>query len=642
MYAKAKDTPAAVALRARHRPWHHRPMEPGSIADALRIARIALLAFAVAAPSVAAPAFAAPPRAGAVPTAADETKAPDHAKVLHLALPRAETGFDPARASEVYSGEVISAIMEPLLTFDYLARPVKLVPLTAEEVPKPEDQGRRYTFRVRKGIYFAPDPAFGGHPRELTAADYVYAIERLVDPANRSPNAFYVEGKIVGLDALAAKAKQSGRFDYDAKVPGLHLRDRYTLEITLTRSDYTFPQVMALFNLSAVAREVVARYGSDIAAHPVGTGPYVLKQWVPASRIVLEANPRFRGVTWDFTPDDDQDDRTLAARMRGRRLPQIGVVDIRVMEEAQSRWLAFERGELDVIDLPSDFVPVALPDGRLAKSLADKGIYLSRILLPAISYTAFNMQDPVVGGFSNAKLALRRAIVMAYDTEAEIRVIRQGQAVPLQTPIPPGVAGFDAEFRRAIRYDPAAANELLDRFGYTRGADRFRRLPDGKPLTITLSSQTDTTAREFEALWKKAMDSIGIRFAVDKGRFSDQIKAALACRYQMWSYGWIADYPDGDNFVQLLYSGNTHQSNVACYHSPTYDALYLRSRQLPDSPDRTRLFDQMTKQFEIDSPWRLGVASYRNMLVQRRVVGYKAHPVLLAPWLYVDLDNAAR
>ncbi|MGH8801096.1 MAG: ABC transporter substrate-binding protein, partial [Casimicrobiaceae bacterium] len=122
----------------------------------------------------------------------------------------------------------------------------------------------------------------------------------------------------------------------------------------------------------------------------------------------------------------------------------------------------------------------------------------------------------------------------------------------------------------------------------------------------------------------------------------DQIKAALACRYQMWSYGWIADYPDGDNFMQLLYGGNIHQSNVACYHSPTYDSLYLRSRQLPDSPDRTLLYEQMTKQFEIDSPWRLGVASYQNTLVQRRVIGYKAHPVLLAPWLYVDLDTGTR
>jgi ABC-type transport system substrate-binding protein len=122
------------------------------------------------------------------------------------------------------------------------------------------------------------------------------------------------------------------------------------------------------------------------------------------------------------------------------------------------------------------------------------------------------------------------------------------------------------------------------------------------------------------------------------GKFADHLKAAKACQLMMWGSAWTADYPDGDNFMQLLYGGNIHQSNAACYRSPTYDALYLRSRQLPDSPDRTKLFDQMTKQFEIDSPWRLGVATCRNVLLLRRVVGYKANPDRLAPWLSVDVD----
>src|SRR4029078_5463304 len=158
----------------------------------------------------------------------------------------------------------------------------------------------------------------------------------LVDPANRSPNAFYVAGKIVGLDALAAKAKQNGaRFDDGARVAGLEAPDRYTLRITLTHSDYTFPQVLALPALSAVAREVVGAYADDLAAPPGGTGPYVLKEWVRASRMVLTANPGFRGYVWNFEPGDDPGDRTLAARMRGRPMPQIGTIDIRVIAEPQ-------------------------------------------------------------------------------------------------------------------------------------------------------------------------------------------------------------------------------------------------------------------------------------------------------------------
>src|SRR5690348_16552133 len=357
--------------------------------------------------------------------AASDAVAADSSKVLHVSLPRAETGFDPAQANEVYSGAVIAAIMEPLLTFDYLARPVKLAPLTAEAMPAVSDDGKRYTLKLRKGVYFASDPAFKGKRRELTAADYVYAIKRLVDPGNRSPNAFYVEGKIAGLDALVAKAKQNGgRFDYGARVTGLETPDRYTLRITLTHSDYTFGQVLALPALSAVAREVVDAYPSNVAAHPVGTGPYMLKEWVRASKIVLEANPGFRGFTWDFEPGDDPADKAIAARMRGVKMPQVGRIEISVMEEPQSAWLAFQRGELDILNVPATFAPVALPHGKLAPDLAKQGVYLSRILLPAINYTAFNMRDPVVGGLANDKIALRRAITMAYDIDAEVDVIR--------------------------------------------------------------------------------------------------------------------------------------------------------------------------------------------------------------------------
>jgi ABC-type transport system substrate-binding protein len=565
--------------------------------------------------------------------------AADPAKVLRVALIRAETGFDPAMASEIYSSAVIAAIMEPLLTFDYLARPVKIIPLTAAALPEVTDDGKTYTFRIRPGIFFADDPAFKGRRRELIAEDYIYSIKRLVDPAMRSPNAFYVAGKIVGLDDAARAASKTGAFDYGARIAGLEAVDRYTLRIRLTGTDYTFASVMALPILSAVAREVVEAYPGKVQAHPVGTGQYVLKSWVPASKITLEANPTFREATWNFAAGDDPGDRAIVAALRGRKMPLVGTIEISVMEEQQSRWLAFQRGELDILELPGVFAPVALRGDQLSAELAAKGVYLSRILDPTITYTAFNMRDPVVGGSAKEKVALRRAIVMAYDTAAEIAIVRKGQGMSLQMPIPPGVAGYAPGYRAGIRYDPVLANRLLDQMGYRKGADGFRTQPDGKPLTIRYSSQTDATARDFDELWKKSFDSIGIRMEVVKGKFSDQIKAGISCQYQMWGYGWQADYPDGDNFMQLLYSPNINQSNVACYASPEYDALYRKSRQLADSPERTALFEQMARQFEADTPWRLRVAPYRNLLAQPRVIGYKAHPVLLGEWIYVDVET---
>jgi peptide/nickel transport system substrate-binding protein len=569
--------------------------------------------------------------------------AADASKVLRIAMAYGETGFDPARAGDVNSVVVLAGIMEPLLSFDYLARPVRLVPLTAAALPDIADGGKTYTFKIQQGITFASDPAFGGRKRELTAHDYVYAIKRVVDPALRSPNAFHIAGKIVGLDELAAAAARRGtKFDYEAPVAGLQALDRFTLRIRLKRADSTFAYVMAHSATSAVAREVIEAYAGDVESHPVGTGPYKLKSWTRAAKIVLEANPEFRGVVWNFTPDGDAGDAAIAEVMRGKRMPQVGIVEFRVFHDPQTIWLAFLDGQVDLATLPDALTPLALHEGALAPHLASRGIRLSRFLEPAITYTAFNMRDPVVGGFAKEKIALRRAIAMAYDNQEEIKVLRKGNAIELSMLVPPGIAGYSRDYGSNVAHGPVLANRLLDEMGFRRGADGFRMLPDGKPLAIRYSTQRDANAREFGELWKKAFDSIGVRLLIEQGYFPDQIKAAQACRYQMWSYGWFADYPDGDNFAQLLAGSSVHQSNVACYASPVYDALYAQSREMSDSPQRTRLYERMARQMETDAPWRLHVASYRNALAQPRVIGYKAHPFLQATYVYADVDDASR
>ncbi|KAB2845235.1 MAG: heme-binding protein, partial [Burkholderiales bacterium] len=390
--------------------------------------------------------------------------------------------------------------------------------------------------------------------------------------------------------------------------------------------------------VGAVAREVIEHYKDDTQGHPVGTGPYMLKQWIRGSKIVLVANPDYRGMTWDFQPGDDPEDKAIVAAMKGKKMPTIGNIEIFIMEEEQSRWLAFQRGELDVLRFPGSFAPIALPEGKLAPDLVKKGITISRIIEPEITYTAYNMQDPIVGGFEKEKVALRRALTMAYSNADEIRIIRKGQAIEAQSPVPFGVVGHNPKYRSSIPHDPALANALLDKFGYKKGKDGYRNLPSGKPFTIKLTTETNAVSREFDELWKKAFDSIGVRMEVDKGKFSDHYRAAKQCQLQMWGQAWIADYPDGENFMQLLYGPNTGASNNACYKSPAFDKLYEQTRSMPNSPERDRLFEQMARQLEADTPWRLGVSRYRTQFIQPQVKGYKKHPMIRAEWLYVDIE----
>jgi ABC-type transport system substrate-binding protein len=566
----------------------------------------------------------------------------DPAKVLRVAFDAAETGFDPVKVTDNYSSQVLRCVFERLLSYDYLARPAKLIPMTAEALPAVTNGGKTYTFKVRKGIYFQPDPAFKGQRRELTAADYAYSIKRFMDPANRSPWRFLVDGKIVGLDAVAKKAAQTKRFDYDAKVPGLELVDRYTLRIHLTEVDYNFAYILAMPSMSAVAREVIEAYADDTNAHPVGTGPYKLASWTRKAKIVLDANPDYREVVWDFAGSDDPRDRAAVAAMKGKSIPQIGRIEISVIEEEQSRWLAFQRGELDFIDRFGSFAPIAIPGNKLAPDLAKRGIGWDRSVEPEVTYYFFNMQDPTLGGSTKEKIALRRALMLAYDIREEIEVIRKGQAIADEMPVPPGVVGYDPSYRSMVRYDPALANQLLDYFGYKKGADGYRADPSGKPLTVVLTSEPQAISREYDELWKKSLDAIGVRFEARKSPFSDNLKAAEACQLAMWGAAWIADYPDGENFMQLLYGPNVHQSNHSCYESAAFDALYVKMKNMPDSPERNRLFLVMSRQMEVDGAWKMGVSRYRNVLVYPQVKGYRYHPILVSAWEYMDVDPSLR
>ena len=343
--------------------------------------------------------------------------AADMDKVVRHAFRVAETSFDPARESDRYSAFIIEALFESLLTYDYLARPVKLVPGAAESMPQVADDGATYTFRVRKGVYFADDPVFKGAKRELTAQDFAYSIRRMYDPKLRSPNLYFFEGKIIGADELMQQAKKTGKYDYDAPIAGLEVLDRYTLRIRLKQPDYNFQYVMAMPLAVAMAREVVEHYGEDARSHPVGTGPYMLKEWRRSSKIVLEANPNYREEYVAGSTGQTAEDAAIVANLQGKRLPIVGRIEVVIIEEPQPRWLAFANKEFDYIeDLPNEFVNIVAPNGKLAPNLAKQGVFMQREPQLEITITAFyNMRDPVIGGYTPEKVALRRAMNLGYN-----------------------------------------------------------------------------------------------------------------------------------------------------------------------------------------------------------------------------------
>lgn len=570
--------------------------------------------------------------------------AADMNKIVRHAFRVAESSFDPARESDRYSAFFIEAIYDSLLSYDYLARPVKLVPGVATAMPEVADGGATYTFRIKKGVHFADDPVFKGKRRELTAQDFAYSIRRFYDPKLRSPNLYYFEGKIIGADEVMQQAKKDGKFDYDAPIAGLEVLDRYTLRIRLKEPDYNFQYVMAMPLAMGIAREVVEHYGEDARSHPVGTGPFMLKEWRRSSKIVLEANPNFREEYFAGSRGETPEDNAIYDRLQGKRLPIIGRVEVVVIEEPQPRWLAFANGELEYIeDLPNEFVNIVAPGGKLAPSLAKLGVRMQREPQLEITITAFyNMRDPVIGGYAPEKVALRRAMNLGYNQPEELMIARKGQAMSAESPIPPGAAGYDASFHSSAQeYDPARAKALLDLFGYVdRDGDGYREMPDGSPLLLEFGSTPDASGRDLDVVWKKSMDAIGVNIKFKKARWPDLNKESKAAKLQVGSFlAWYADYPDGDNFLQLLYGPNSSpQSNAANFALPAFDSLYERARRMPDSAERTLLYQQMTKLFLAYAPWRLGVHRVQTHLDQPWLLNYKKHPILYEAWKYLDVD----
>ena len=568
-------------------------------------------------------------------------------KTLRVAFPTAETGFDPAQVQDLYSRTVIGHILDAPLEFDFMARPARLRVNTAVAMPEVSADFRTFTFRLRPGVRFQDDPAFKGAPRELVAADYVYSWKRIYDPRWKSPMLFVLENsKVLGLTELRAAALKSRRpFDYDNPVEGLQTLDRYTFRVRLTepnpRMIYNFADA-SLFG--AVAREVVEAYGDDIMAHPVGTGPFRLGAWTRSSRIVLERNPGYREEWYDLEAAADVP--ALAAetqQLQGRRLPMVDRVEIAVIEESQPRWLAFLQGQLDILDpVPTDLMRVATPNRRLAPFLEKRRVKAMFTPMSDVTLSYFNMEHPLVGGYTPEKVALRRAIALGFDGQLYIRSIFSGFGVQAQSPFCPGTWGYDPAYRTTMsEYDPARARALLDTYGYVdRNGDGWRETPQGNPLTLEIASTSTQRDRSQNELWTKFMNALNLRTTFRIAQWPELVKLSTGGQLMMWGYGWQLGQPDSDTNFGMAYGSNMESINDARFNLPAFNRLFEQQRVLPDGPERLAILHEAGRLMVAYMPYMLHMHRVYVDLCQPWVTGFRRHPFTSRKWTWIDVDAA--
>jgi ABC-type transport system substrate-binding protein len=357
---------------------------------------------------------------------------------------------------------------------------------------------------------------------------------------------------------------------------------------------------------------------------------------------VLERNPTYRDDVYQAQPAaGDAVGGAMAAQLRGRKLPFIDRVEVYIVEENQPRWLAFLNTEHDLVDeLPYDFANLVIPNGQLAPNLQRRDVQMDRAPRASVDMALFNMEHPVVGGYTPEKVALRRAIGLAYSIDDEIRLVRKGQSIPSESPVSPMTTGYDPRFRSEMsEYSPARAKALLDAFGYVdREGDGWREQPDGSPLRLEMATQPDQLSRQLDEIWKRCMSAVGIRIDFRAAKWPENLKNSRAGKLMVWRVGWTAAQPDGDTFLALGYGPNKGQANHARFDLAEFNRIYARQRTLPDGPERDALFREAKRLFVAYMPYKFVGHRIETSVYHPWVIGFRRHPFMRDFWKYVDID----
>ena len=546
-------------------------------------------------------------------------------------------GFDPAKSGDVSSSMAIGKMYEGLLEYSYLDRPYKVEPSLAAAMPEVSRDGLTYTFKIRAGIFFQDDPCFpDGRGRELVAEDFVYSIKRVADIKNASSGYWAFNGRIVGLDDFRTSTEGAEPTDYDAPIEGLRALDDRTLQIQLTGPYPQLLWILAMHYSFAVPREAVEFYGDDFVNHPVGTGPFRLSHWKRNYRVEFVRNPKWAetGRVELYPSEGSEEDRAAGLLDdAGKQLPFLDRIVQYVVDDPATQWMMFLSGHFSFSGISRDNWDVVIKeDSGLDEKLTDQKIRLLASPTLDLYYIGFNMDDPVVG--PNKKL--RQALSCVYNPGIMVKYYN-GRITPVYGPVPDPLAGFKPE-PTAYSHNLEKAKKLLAEAGYPGGIDpeTGRRLE----LTLELGSAAGDTRQRIDLL-VDMFEKAGIVLRASYNNWPTFLDKMDRRQAQLFQLGWVADYPDPENFLQLFHSDNVSPGpNHANYANPEFDTLYEKMRNLLPGEEKDRLCEQMADLVIEDCPWIFMHQPMSYALIHNWLKNYKSHDFPYGMVKYRRADNA--
>jgi oligopeptide transport system substrate-binding protein len=548
---------------------------------------------------------------------------------------------EPAMAVSVYEERLIRQIYETLYEFHYLKEPYEMIPLLAENMPDISSDGLTYTIKIRKGIKFADDPCFKatkGKGRDVDARDFAYSMKYFAasPPFNKAYFMYYIDG-LVDYREKAKSAYKKGQtlvqFIKNNEVQGIKVEDEYTVKIKLTQPCPYFLETITVPGGSVIALEALEHYGKDFNVHPVGTGPFMLKSLTKGKDIVLVKNPDYAHGVY---PSEGTEDAKNVGLLKdaGKKLPFVDKVVIKIIKADVDRQKAFNKGEIDIYSPEQEsFYDYFPKDNELSREYKDLGVQVAQLGNPRFTGIMLNMKNPLI---ANNK-ELRKAIVHAFDNEKNIDVFYYEKPITAYWIIPPGIYGYDPNYKSPCTYDLGEAKKSMTKAGY----------PDGNGMPeLTLLLNDNPLMNRVGKFFAESMYKIGIKVKLEFVDTPEKVKQIVEEGKKPVHLFVSAEYSlfsSPEMLLRMFYRGNVkYRSNYSGYYNPEYEKLYEKMVLMDNGPEKLKLLNKMRDMVIEDHAVIPLSFSVLYRLYHGYLQNYKPHVMMFDRYKYINVDGKER